>query len=321
MNNIVDNAETREYFAQLRAKAKSIADASEVPISSGLSMALAVAARDREAKEKEQASLMVWERDGWVPCTKSGKQKSPNVIRNELQRYIDQCKATGTSTQTEIVSRMGVNNNSFRRFMNPKTYKNQWSATENGTYWAAARLLEQSKYDKEQSKKAGKKRKATDEATTTNGATEVGMKQPQQPAKKTKAEAKTEILNLVERITAIEGVSHEDGVYDSCPQVVTKIKAFLQRDGVTKALLLSALGGINSNSLNRFLAGKKQDQCANVAYRNAYVFFEKMRVLEKKAKTKARLKNEEQQPGGFSLVKERAQWYVVPVQSYRMGMF
>jgi hypothetical protein len=25
---------------------------------------------------------------------------------------------------------MGVNNNSFRRFMDPKNYKNQWSATE-----------------------------------------------------------------------------------------------------------------------------------------------------------------------------------------------
>lgn len=36
---------------------------------------------------------MPWERDGWVPLEKSGKQKTPNKIRGELQRYIDACKA------------------------------------------------------------------------------------------------------------------------------------------------------------------------------------------------------------------------------------
>ena len=52
-----------------------------------------------------------------VPLTKSGKQKSPNQIRNELQRYIDECKANGTSNQTRIIEKMGVNSNSFRKFM------------------------------------------------------------------------------------------------------------------------------------------------------------------------------------------------------------
>ena len=52
-----------------------------------------------------------------VPLTKSGKQKSPNQIRNELQRYIDECRANGTSNQTRIIEQMGVNSNSFRKFM------------------------------------------------------------------------------------------------------------------------------------------------------------------------------------------------------------
>lgn len=30
-------------------------------------------------------------------------------------------------TQTQIIEKMGVNNNTFRRFMNPKTYKDQRS--------------------------------------------------------------------------------------------------------------------------------------------------------------------------------------------------
>ena len=33
---------------------------------------------------------MPWERDDFRPMTAKGKQKTPNVIRNELQKYIDQ---------------------------------------------------------------------------------------------------------------------------------------------------------------------------------------------------------------------------------------
>lgn len=37
----------------------------------------------------EEDDLMPWERGGWRPLEKSGKQKTPNKIRGELQRYID----------------------------------------------------------------------------------------------------------------------------------------------------------------------------------------------------------------------------------------
>lgn len=69
-----------------------------------------------------------WEEEGWVPRTKAGKQKSPNVIRGELQRYIDKCKADGTMTQTKIIEKMGVNNNTYRRFMDPKRTKTSRAA-------------------------------------------------------------------------------------------------------------------------------------------------------------------------------------------------
>ena len=75
---------------------------------------------------------------GWFPRTKSGKQRTPNQIRNELQKYID----TSNKTQSEVMSQLGVNSGSFYKFMNPGNYKNQWNATQNGTYWAAARFLE-----------------------------------------------------------------------------------------------------------------------------------------------------------------------------------
>ena len=123
--------------------------------------------------------------------------------------------------------------------------------------------------------------------------------------KKTRAEVQLEVLNLIQTITSVEGVP--DGiVYDSCPELVKKIKAFLARDGMTKSnFMLFALGGLNSNSLNTFLAGKRQDQAGNVTYRRAYVFFEKLRIFEGKHKSSARIGNEIEHPYGFSLEKPR----------------
>lgn len=257
---------------------------------------------NNDTSTEDEENLMPWEVDDyWIPRQKSGKQKSPNMIRNELQRYIDKCKANGTSTQTAILEDMGVNNNSFRRFMDPKTYKNQWSARQNSTYWAAAKLLERIKIEKERSKKASKKassgkRKASDAlgSSATSSTSKVNKTT-------SKASAKSEVLDLMRRVNEVEGVSYENGVFDTCPQVITKIKAFLSRDGLTKAdFLRHGLGGVNSGSMNTFLASKKQDKCGNVTYKRAYEFFERLRILEGKPKSQARLKNEVEQPNGFS---------------------
>ena len=245
-----------------------------------------------------------WEEEGWVPMTTTGKQKSPNVIRGELQRYIDKCKADGTMTQTKIIEKMGVNNNTFRRFMDPKTYKDQWSGVQNGTYLAGARLLEEARHDEEKAKKsAGSSTKRKAAAATGEAPT----------SKKSK---KDQAIMLIERINAVEGVSDDGKVFDSCPELVTKIKDFLQRDGITKAMLLKALGDINSNSLNRFLIGKQQDQCGNVTYKRAYVFFEKLRLMEGKPKSSKRLSNEAKNPSGFRTVKERG-YILVPREGQR----
>ena len=107
------------------------------------------AAAQGEARAEEEAGLHPWERGGWVPTTAFGRQKSPNVIREELARYIH----ASSETQTAIIDMLGVNSNAFRSFMNPKTYKDQWLACYNGTYLAAARLLEEEKFAKDQAKK------------------------------------------------------------------------------------------------------------------------------------------------------------------------
>ena len=295
-----------------------------VPFGASFSTAAAAAgggaATAAAAAAAADDDLKPWEEDGWVPRTASGKQKSPNVIRGELQRHID----SSPLTQTAIIQKMGVNNNSFRRFMDPKTYKDQWSACQNGTYWAAARLLAEDKWTKDQEKKASKGKKkaatATATATATGTGTSTGKRKAdgeenagnaavaaaasavaKPAAKRTKADT----VALMARINATQG-AHTSIVYDSCPELVKKMKDFLDEPGVTKSDLCTALGGINSNSLRTFLMGKKQDQCGNVTYLRAYAFFEKKRIMEGKKKTARRVKNEAEKPTGFSLEKERA---------------
>jgi hypothetical protein len=162
--------------------------------------------------EAPEESFQYWEEDGWRPLNKSGTQRSPNQIRAELQKYID----NSSQTQTAITEGMGINNNSFRKFMNPKTYKNQWSATANGTYWAAAKLLEQERNrPKTKASKVNGKRKgdADNDNTNDNNASN----------KKSKTEIKLEMMTLMYQVVAVEGVN-EHVVYDSCIQIVKKVR-------------------------------------------------------------------------------------------------
>mmetsp|Transcript_31399 Transcript_31399/g.54610 ORF Transcript_31399/g.54610 Transcript_31399/m.54610 type:complete len:171 (+) Transcript_31399:419-931(+) len=160
--------------------------------------------------------------------------------------FVDSCMADGSSNQTSIIERLGVNSNSFRKFMDPKTYKDQWSATQNGTSWAAGKLLGQVAYEKELVKKSGSgKRKSAAAGTDSSKKKAKTTGEDAPPRKKTIAEVKLEALELIQRINAVQGVM-EGVVYDSCPQVVKKIKDFLQREGMTKAYLLLALDDINN---------------------------------------------------------------------------
>lgn len=166
------------------------------------------------------------------------------------------------------------------------------------------------KHKKQKAKKSGAKRvsdasevgQGNKRAKTLDGKLSVGTK--------SKAQLETEAQELIQSILAVEGVP-PNLVYDSCPTIVTKIKEFVARPGMTKKAFCLALDNLNSNSLNRFLTGKGQDQCGNITYRRAYVFFEKLRILESQSKSAARLRNEVEKPSGFSLETARAQWYFV----------
>jgi len=252
----------------------------------------AATAEEEEEEDDDDEPFKYWMEYGWVPRTKSGKQRTPNMIRNELQKYID----ASTETQTAIVAKMGVHSNSFRNFMDPGSYKNQWSALQNGTYWAAAQLLEE---ERNKPKQSNKKRKAATSSSNNNDNDPTN--------KKSKSQAKLDAVALMNRIASFDAPGLcNTMVYDSCPDLVRKLKSFLDKDGVTKTdLCRYGLGGIQMAQLNRFLAAKKQDAAGTGTYTAAWVFFEKYRLLQgNQPKSKQRLQNEVKHPHGFDLRKE-----------------
>ena len=175
---------------------------------------------------------MPWEAEGFVPLTRTGKQKSPNVIRGELQRYMDHAKQHEGITQTFVIEeQLQVSSNSFYRFMNPKSYKDPWSACENGTYWAAAAFLERRKFEQALEKKLNPNKKKRPLGDVSNHASASANANTN---KKSKSQVKAEMSAYMQKVADYDKFEFDGRVYDSCPELVKKIKAFLQRDGVVK---------------------------------------------------------------------------------------
>ena len=73
------------------------------------------------------------------------------------------------------------------------------------------------------------------------------------------------------------------------------------QNGMTKAAFLREIGGVNSNSWQRFSANKSQFKghnpgAGNSAYPKAYYFLEKVRIVQGGKKGKARLDAEAKYP-------------------------
>ncbi|KAF8912807.1 hypothetical protein CPB84DRAFT_1671066 [Gymnopilus junonius] len=98
-------------------------------------------------------------------------------------------------------------------------------------------------------------------------------------------------------------------VFDDCAEVRRKIRLLQKTPEWKVTHWLKEIGGINSNSFNRFMKEKgKTDGAANGTYYAAYVYFEKVRILEGKKKTSTRMRNESEHPSGFPLENRRHVW-------------
>jgi hypothetical protein len=271
--------------------------------------------KGKVSDDEEEEYDAYWLEDGWVPTMKSGIQRTPNQIRNELQRYLDE--NSGYVTQRSVLEKLRVNGNSFRKFMNPGTYKDQWSAVQNGTYWAAARFLEEQRYRNEKVKEGNnsdsKKRKAASTTCTSNVevTTPGNIIANNDSATNSNKKAKLDAFALVSLITSDTSPEvNSKVIYDSCPELVKKIKSFLQSEpGMNKSLLCQALE-LQANQLNRFLACKQQDAAGTLTYQKAWTFFEKLRIIRNLPKSNNRQLNELNYPRGFDLVKQNDRRHV-----------
>ena len=119
-----------------------------------------------------------------------------------------------------------MSQNTFRRFMDPKTYKGKWSGTQNGTFWAGAKLLAEVKYNAEKAKKSGGKRKSGggDGAAAKKAKTGTFLDNAAAGAASSKKMSKADALAFVARINAVEGVP-DSVVFDTCPQSWPKSKS------------------------------------------------------------------------------------------------
>ena len=101
--------------------------------------------------------------------------------------------------------------------------------------------------------------------------------------------------DLIKRIDAV--ILTEDVVFDTYPQIVAKLKEFLERDGVTREMMSKVLG-ISSASLLKFLSEEYMKSIGDKTNKLVYLFLEKLRILEEKDKSEHRLKNEKENPTG-----------------------
>ncbi|CRK39905.1 hypothetical protein BN1723_015605 [Verticillium longisporum] len=127
------------------------------------------------------------------------------------------------------------------------------------------------------------------------------------PGKKVRRGVESKDLD-VSGIT-LEGESEQAvKVYDTCDDVRRKINAFLRKPDVTQAAFCREIAKsfpgdrkVQSKQLNDFL-GKKGATAGNTScvYYGSYVFFEKHRLKEGKAKTQMREEMEKIHPGGMN---------------------
>lgn len=189
---------------------------------------------------------------------------SCDIIRRKINAFLN----SGEMKVTEFLRETGVNSNSYGRFMK---LKGRYSGVDNQTYAAAFKFFQ--------------KRKAS-------GVEEV-------PKKKVKKEEEAKKVDVSE--IQLEGEDNDSvPIYDTCDDIRRKIAAYLREPNVTQAGFLREISKlfsenrtIQSKQLKDF-QGKKGPLAGNSSsvFYGSYVFFEKLRIKQKKAKSKKRMEME-----------------------------
>lgn len=191
-------------------------------------------------------------------------------IRRKIRSFLN----SGEMKVTEFQKTIGVNSNSYGRFMG---YMGPYTGSDNGTYSSAYQFF--------------KNREAQ------------GIKAPKKKVKKDVQEKELDVSGI-----RLEGEGENSvPVFDSCDEIRRKINAYLREHTVTQAAFLREIARtysdnrkIQSKTLNDFLS-KKGASAGNTSapYYASYVFFEKIRLRDGKEKSKHRHGMESRHPRGF----------------------
>mmetsp|Transcript_64260 Transcript_64260/g.177803 ORF Transcript_64260/g.177803 Transcript_64260/m.177803 type:complete len:307 (+) Transcript_64260:285-1205(+) len=275
-------------------------------------------ASKRERLENALEQLECEFDDGmWVPKTSGGKQVSPNSMRTKIRKFL----AEKTMTQTAWLAQIHVNNNSFGRFMNG-SYKNQWSACDNGTYWAAAKFFARQDIQKQidalnaPKASAGSKRALGDMSNSSVDASSSSSSSG--PSKKAKKDA---AVALCAAIVAVE-LPEKVPVFAHCDDIRKAINKFLIDTGVNQTQFLRSID-CAANSFGSFMKLKgKGGGAANKVYHNAYRFLEQYRILEGKPKSAKRTEAEARWgPHGYHLRHDDGKRWGLPGDQYDKSRF
>jgi hypothetical protein len=195
-----------------------------------------------------------------------------NGVRRKIRTWIE----SGAMKIGEFQNAIGVSSNAYSSFMNRNK---TWDGEGCDTYWKAAIFF--------------KKREL------------LGL--PLKAAKNSKKKAKTTSATAGAALLDVSGVTLDREeecqvpVFDTCDTVRKKIRAFIARDGITRAAFVRALSTFLpadrkvSDANLRYFLGLKGPSAGNTTamFYAAYVFFEKRRIKDGKPKTKLRLEMED----------------------------
>jgi hypothetical protein len=208
---------------------------------------------------------------------------------SQIRTKINQFLRSGEMKVTEFQRKLGINANSYGRFMKQT---GPWSGRDNQTYSAATQF-----FPKREA--AGKK---------------IEVKRP-----KKEDLAKFDVSEI-----SIPGDTLEDvRVYDTCDDIRNKIQAHLRNNNITQASFLREVAkqystptSIQSKQLSDFLKKKgPRAGASSVVYYGSFVYFEKLRLKNGEKKSKKRLEVVQNVPWGMSLEQERTRAWVGPGKS------
>lgn len=187
----------------------------------------------------------------------------------------------------EFQNAFGVSSPAYSSFMNRT---GTWDGDGCDTYWKAAVFFKKREL-LGLPLKAAKDRKKKTKLTPSGSAGDAATSAPS---------TRNAVAALLD-VSGVDLVGDEDSrvpVFDTCDTVRTKIRAFIARDGITRAALVRALSSLVpaesrvSDANLRYFLGLKGPTSGNTTtvFYAAYLFFEKRRVKDGKPKSKLRLR-------------------------------